>query len=123
MRRIMLLVTVGLVMALMVAFSGVASASHTDDPNAVCTRDSRFPSLINCVRVVEETVPAEQPCEVGNSGRMGTQEGTITKTTTYYTTWLDAPQTPHIIVGGGTDVEEGPFVATGPCRNIPGPPQ
>src|SRR5918998_2690835 len=119
MRRIMLLVTVGLVMALMVAFSGVASASHTDDPNAVYTPDSRFPNMINCVRVVEETVPAERPCEVGESGRMGTQEGTITKTTTYYTTWL--VERPHVMVGGGTDVEEGPFVATGPCRNIPGP--
>jgi hypothetical protein len=120
MRRIMLVVTVALMMAAMMALSGVASASHTDDPNAVCTRDPDY-SLIYCVQVVEETVPAEQPCEVGESGRMGTQEGTITKTTTNYTTWLDQPMAPHIIVGGATDVEEGPFVATGPCRNIPGP--
>ena len=116
MRRIMLVVTVGLVMALMVALSGVASASHVEDPNAECTTQY---GVTTCVVVVVETVPAEQPCEVGQSGRMGTQEGTITKTTYTYTSRL--AQYHHIIVAGGEDVEEGPFVATGPCRNIPGP--
>ena len=116
MRRIMLVVTVGLVMALMVALSGVASASHVEDPNAECTTQY---GVTTCVVVVVETVPAEQPCEVGQSGRMGTQEGTITKTTYTYTSRL--AQYHHIIVGGGESVEEGPFVATGPCRNIPGP--
>ena len=116
MRRIMLVGTVGLVMALMVALSGVASASHVEDPNAECTTHY---GTTTCVVVVVETVPAEQPCEVGQSGRMGTQEGTITKTTYTYTHRL--AQYPHTIVSQGADVEEGPFVATGPCRNIPGP--
>ena len=117
MRRIMLVGTVGLVMALMVALSGVASASHVEDPNAECTTHY---GTTTCVVVVVETVPAEQPCEVGQSGRMGTQEGTITKTTTTYTSRL-AQHPSHTIVSQGESVEEGPFVATGPCRNIPGP--
>jgi hypothetical protein len=116
MRRIMLVVTVALVMALMLALSGVASASHVNDPP--CTEEFVQDGIIYCVQVVEETVPAERPCEVGRSGRMGTQEGTITTTTTYSTHRLEYY---HTLVGGYTEVEEGPFVATGPCRTIPGP--
>ena len=72
------------------------------------------------VLVVVETVPAEQPCEVGKSGRIGTQEGTITMTSTTYSHHPQAE--PTITLFKATYLEEGPFVATGRCRNIPGAP-
>ena len=83
---------------------------------------------------VERTEPATQDCQVGQSGRTGTQEGTrtntyqVTTTTTTVTVYQGMPQPEKTPVSGPTtttDVSEelitqGPFTPTGPCRSNPG---
>jgi hypothetical protein len=110
-RRIVLVLTVGAVMALMVALSGVALASHQGDCNFAGGRTT-------CVVVTQQTVATERPCEVGNSGRMGTQAGTVTTTTTTTTVFRGRSEN---IESTNTQTETGPFVATGNCRNVSGP--
>ena len=110
-RRIVLLLTVGGVMALMVALSGVASASHAGN----CTFER---GATTCVVVTQETVATQAPCQVGNSGRVGTQEGTVTTTTTTTTVFAGRSEQ---IRSQNIETDTGPFVATGPCRNVPGP--
>ncbi|MBA2443505.1 MAG: hypothetical protein H0V53_14070 [Rubrobacter sp.] len=82
----------------------------------------------------EETVTTSRECEVGNSGRQGTQAGTQTNifevtTTTTTREFFQGNNLKKFIrsefVGEETSepvlVEEGEFVATGKCKNNPGP--
>jgi hypothetical protein len=140
MRRIVKLGAVALVMGAMVAISAAGAAAEP-----VCTVTppesgdmGRFTET--CVETTttteERTEPATpQACEVGRSGRTGTQEGTqtntyeVTTTATTTTVYVGQPAPGKIPVSGPTTVEEtsevlieeGPFTPTGPCRSIPGP--
>jgi hypothetical protein len=112
-RRIVLVLTVGAVMALMVALGGVALASHEQSGECTFARGET-----TCVLVTTETVATTQPCTVGNSGRMGTQAGTVTTTTTTTTVFAGRSEQ---VKSQTTDTQTGDFVATGNCRNVPGP--
>ena len=142
MRRIVMLAVVTLLMGAMVAISAVGAAAEP-----VCTTTGPDPGGMahfteTCVETTttteERTEPApDQACEVGRSGRTGTQKGTqtntyeVTTTKTTTTVYQGMPAPGKIPVSGPTTVketsevliEEGPFTPTGPCRNIPGPPQ
>jgi len=101
MRRIMLLGTVALVMAAMMAISAGTAFAQTTTTGPVCgpvvqgvitcvtttttkttstetTTVAGPPIVINLGNTSMET-PAVVPCEVGNSGRVGTAEGTSTQ--------------------------------------------
>ena len=133
-RRIVLLLTAGAVMALVVAFSGVATAA----PECTTVKGEKGTRIQTCVETVTETTfettAATRSCEVGNSGRMGTQEGTSTQefqqtTTTTTTTVFKGGSGKKIISGPTTDTVVGPkvpvgdpvFTPTGGCKNNPGP--
>jgi hypothetical protein len=135
MKRIGLLLTLGAIMALVVALSaGTASAVPQ------CTTTSSMgKSTVQCVETVvttrTETVATSQSCEVGNSGRQGTQAGTLTRTfevtttTTTTTVFQGNPRAGNIVSGPTTTTttserligEE--FTPTGKCRNVAGPQQ
>lgn len=105
----------------MVALSGMASASHLDafEPNqCTSTQGGGQGTQTTCVVVTEQTVETQRSCEVGNSGRQGTQEGTVTTTTTTTTVF---PGRSHNPQSTSTQTVTGDFVATGPCKNDPGP--
>jgi hypothetical protein len=175
MRRIMLLVTVALAMAAMMAISaGSTFASHNAGHNpggggggggslpAGCTRDG---SQVTCVteRVFteEETrqlsqrtefreSPGVAPCMVGQSGRVGTQQGIETDEvliTTFGVFEVTFRETTTTVFQGnvGGQIVSGPttetvktgeellstfeeeevvgttFTATGKCKNVSGP--
>ena len=135
-KRIRLLLTLAVVMAATLAIN-VGSASA----QPVCgnlTQGERGLFERTCVeettRTFTETVNVSRDCEVGNSGRQGTQEGTQTNTfevTTTTTTKeffqgnnLNNPQGSQVVSVVESDpvlIEEGEFVATGNCKNNPGP--
>ena len=136
-KRIGLLLTLAAVVGAMLAISAAGAAA---DP--VCETTGPDPMAlftVTCVETttttVERTEPATpQPCQVGQSGRTGTQEGTrtntyqVTTTTTTITVYQGIPQPEKTPVSGPTtttDVSEeliieGPFTPTGPCRSNPG---
>ena len=142
MRRIGLLLTLAAVAGAMVAISAAGAAAEP-----VCTTTGPGPGGMGqftetCVETTttteERTEPApDQACEVGRSGRTGTQKGTqtntyeVTTTKTTTTVYQGMPAPGKVPVSGPTTteevsevlIEEGPFTPTGPCRNIPGPPQ
>jgi hypothetical protein len=139
-KRIGLLLTLAAVVGVMVAISAAGAAA---DP--VCTTTPPGPGdmgrfTVKCVETTtttqERTEPATQACEVGRSGRTGTQEGTqtntyeITTTTTTTTVYQGMPSPGKVPVSGPDTttttsdpvlIEEGPFTPTGPCRSTPGP--
>ena len=140
MKRIRLLLTLATVVGTMVAISAGGAAA---DP--VCTETGPEPGAlftVTCVETtittVERTEPATpQACEVGRSGRPGTQEGTqtntyeVTTTSTTVTVYQGVPQPWKTPVSGPTtttdvseeQISEGPFTPTGPCRPTSPAPQ
>ena len=136
MKRIGLLLTLAAVVGAMVAISAGGAAA---DP--VCTVTGPDPMALfteTCVETttttVERTEPATpQACEVGRSGRTGTQEGTqtntyeVTTTSTTITVYQGIPQPWKTPVSGPTTttdvsevlISEGPFTPTGPCIATP----
>ena len=123
-----------LVMAMGIATAslgpGVASASHGPGE---CTFKSGQTTCVETTTVTTtrtETAPATRPCEVGRSGRTGTQEGTETRTfevtTTTTTTRVFAGRSENLR-SENTETEtteeliDVDFTPTGPCRNVPGP--
>ena len=135
-KRIGLLLTVA---AVMVAVLALSPATASAVPQCTTTPNAPSPGkfTVRCVETVvtTETVttPAVQACEVGSSGRQGTQAGTLTQTfqvtttTTTTTVFQGNPQAGNVASGPTTttDVQRvltsSVFTPTGNCRNIPGP--
>jgi hypothetical protein len=132
-KRIGLLLTLAAVMAAVLALSAAGASA---EPQCTVTND-RGQFTQECVETVvttrTETVAAEQPCEVGSSGRTGVQSGTLTRTievtttTTTTTVFQGNPRAGNIVSGPESDVQttervlSEDFSATGPCKNVPGP--
>jgi hypothetical protein len=132
--RIGLLLTLAAVMAALVALSAAGASAQP-----VCNTTNNMGQFTQrCVETVvtTETVTtpgATQPCEVGNSGRTGTQEGTLTQTfrvtttTTTTTVFRGNPNAGNVISGPTTTTEvdreliSSEFTPTGKCKNTPGP--
>jgi hypothetical protein len=110
-KRIGLLLTVGAVMALMVALSsGVASASHEGE----CTFQG---GRTTCVVVVQTTETTTQECQFNQGGqRSGEREVTTTTTTTTTTVFRGRSENVE-----SRDVQTVTTTEVGECRNVPGP--
>lgn len=143
MRRILLVLSAAALVAAITAFSSV-SALAQEGP--VCTEEPpgtggmgiwTVTCVENEVRSEEVRTPTTEACEVGNSGRQGTQEGDLVRTdqvtyqittTTYYqgnpsnNQLADVDPNPLIEEEEVSRVEgEETFEATGPCLpNHPG---
>jgi len=83
----------------------------------------------NCTTETTRT-PTSQSCEVGNSGRRGTQQGnvvtttrvcTITERTTVFRGRSEQQESQTTATRTERTVISSQFEATGRCRNIPGP--
>jgi hypothetical protein len=132
-KRMGLLLTLAAVMAALVALSAAGASAQ---PQCDVTSDQGLFTQ-RCVETVvtTETVTTDttRPCEVGNSGRTGTQAGTLTETfrvtttTTTTTVFRGNPNAGNIVSGPTTttsvDREQisSDFTPTGNCRNVPGP--
>jgi hypothetical protein len=117
-RRIVLLLTVGAVMALMVALSGVASANH----QGVCTFAG---GTTTCVEVTPlPPLVTSQQCEFNQGGQRSGQQ-TVTQERALQTTtvFAGASHQPAPGVSPNPSFEEINVGAPvlGPCQNVPGP--
>ena len=132
-KRMGLLLTLAAVMAALVALSAAGASAQ---PQCDVTSD-RGLFTQRCVETVvtTETVTTDttRPCEVGNSGRTGTQAGTLTETfrvtttTTTTTVFRGNPNAGNIVSEPTTTTSvdrvliSSDFTPTGNCRNVPGP--
>ena len=114
MKRIGLLLTLAAVVGAMVAMSATGAAAEP-----VCTVTGPEPGALfteTCVETttstLEESAPVTQDCQIGQSGRTGTQEGTLTKTyevtttETTVTVYQGIPQPEKTPVSGPTTTTE-----------------
>jgi hypothetical protein len=119
-RRIVLLLTVGAVMALMVALGGVASANHWTDPP--CTFAG---GTTTCVEVTPlPPLVTSQSCEFNQGGQRFGQQ-TVTQERALQTTTVYAGQSHNLAPGVSpnpsfAEINVGDPVL-GPCQNVPGP--
>lgn len=130
-RRIVLLFSVGAALALMVALSGMASATHAGDCTFAGGRTTCTVVVGQSFETVTETTTTTQSCQVGQSHREGQQE--VTTTETYLVTTTTFQET--VFRGRSENVEsQRTFTTTsrelidtetseGQCRNEPGPQQ
>ena len=114
MKRIGLLLTLAAVMGAMLAISATGAAAEP-----VCTVTGPEPGALfteTCVETTtttrEESEPVTETCQIGQSGRTGTQEGTrtriyeVTTTTTTVTVYQGIPQPWKTPVSGPTTTTE-----------------
>jgi hypothetical protein len=137
MKRIGLLLTLAAVMTAVLAMSAVSASAQPvcgELTKAVAPSEFQRTCVETTTKPFEETITTTRSCEVGNSGRQGTQAGTqtnffeVTTTTTTREVFQGNNLKKFIrseFVGEETSepvlVEEGEFVATGKCKNNPGP--
>jgi hypothetical protein len=139
MRRIVLVLSAAALVAAIMAFSSVSAFAQpvcTDTPPGPGGTGQWTQTCVETEVVSEEVrTPTTESCEVGNSGRQGTQEGDLVRTdqVTYQTTTtqlyqgnpangnaIGEPSVERVEVGRVEGEES--FEPTGPCRNIPGRP-
>jgi hypothetical protein len=124
MRKRITLLVAATMLALTMALGGAGAAlAQTQAERACADRGGTIVAgergTTTCQVTTTVPVQTERSCEVGNSGREGTQQGTVTETTT--TTIVFNGSSGNVRSSTTGPTEFGDFEATGPCKNNPGP--